>query len=68
MRRQGDSLTNRRGFISQLIRIAVARPDIAFAQPAPRIYRIGCLHPTNAQDLGYVSMMRALGELGYVAG
>ena len=34
----------------------------------PRVYRIGYLHPTDAQDVAYAAFRRALKDLGYVVG
>jgi len=44
-----------------------ARPSVATGQ-RPRIYRIGYLHPTDAQDVAYPAFTRALKDLGYVIG
>jgi putative ABC transport system substrate-binding protein len=44
-----------------------ALPSVAESQQA-RTYRIGYLHPTDAQDVAYPAFRRALGDLGYVVG
>ena len=35
---------------------------------APRVYRIGYLHPTNSGDVAYAAFSRALQDAGYVVG
>lgn len=44
-----------------------ALPDVD-AQPKPRAFRIGYLHPTDPQDVAYPAFLRGLKELGYTVG
>jgi len=58
----------RRGFLRTLAYIAGAASGVIHAQPASGTFCIGYLHPTDAHDVAYVTMKRALDGLGYVEG
>jgi putative ABC transport system substrate-binding protein len=58
---------NRRSFLGLLGGIAGTRPFDARPE-SPRVYRIGYLHPTDAQDPAPIAFKRALKELGYIVG
>jgi putative tryptophan/tyrosine transport system substrate-binding protein len=68
---------NRRAFIGGLILEALATQDVVRAQPARKVYRIGCLVGSGTtfdlqgpepQAKGIGSLLRGLRELGWVYG
>jgi putative ABC transport system substrate-binding protein len=68
---------NRRAFIGGLIPEALATLDVARAQSARKVYRIGCLASSGTtssvqgpepQAMGIRSLLRGLRELGWVYG
>jgi hypothetical protein len=72
-----DRLMNRRAFIGGLILEALATLDVARAQSARKVYRIGCLASSGTtssvqgpepQAMGIRSLLRGLRELGWVYG
>jgi putative ABC transport system substrate-binding protein len=58
---------NRRSLLRVIGCALAAVPSAAHSQ-RPRVYRIGYLHPSDAQDVAYTAFRRALTDFGYVVG
>ncbi len=58
---------NRRSFLG-VVGCAFGTVASNASSQQPRIYRIGYLHPTGPQDVGYPAFRRGMTDLGYVFG